>query len=315
MPTIVIRVGGSRGMHVLGGVRLRPGVRVGRIGAGYALTHVSWAIFIAVCAKALVRGGPGLPAFLFVALVGSTKSVAIAVAAQCVAWRRSRAVDSRAVRCSGPWPPSRSPAPRRAASASRSDVYSWSWPSRPRRSRSSSPFLPLSWPPPSPWSWRRCSLSGCAKSGGSRYRAPAHGQGRLSGPSAKRWRGHGSPAIQVRFSRFRSTVQQDPVKQQETQIVQSCMTLGDLLPGFASQAIRRHVRVVTVCRLPRWRSALKPSQARTRAPARQPEGSIPEPVPESWPAKGDGACGELRRRGIAIRSTPRGPSAAVRGPP
>ena len=38
-----------------------------------------------------------LPAFLFVALVGSTKSVAVAVAAQRVAWRRSRAVDYRAV--------------------------------------------------------------------------------------------------------------------------------------------------------------------------------------------------------------------------
>ena len=32
-----------------------------------------------------------------------------------------------------------------------------------------------------------------------------------------------TPAIQDRFSRFRGTVQQDPVARQETQIVQSCM--------------------------------------------------------------------------------------------
>ena len=38
-----------------------------------------------------------LPAFLFVALVGTTKSVAVAVAAQRVSWRRPRAVDFRAV--------------------------------------------------------------------------------------------------------------------------------------------------------------------------------------------------------------------------
>ncbi|MDE0102810.1 MAG: hypothetical protein OXN89_10565 [Bryobacterales bacterium] len=38
-----------------------------------------------------------LPAFLLVALVGSAKSVAVAAAAQRLAWRRSRAVDFRAV--------------------------------------------------------------------------------------------------------------------------------------------------------------------------------------------------------------------------
>ena len=38
-----------------------------------------------------------LPAFLFVALIGSTKSVAIAIAVQRLAWRRPRAVDYRAV--------------------------------------------------------------------------------------------------------------------------------------------------------------------------------------------------------------------------
>ncbi len=47
-----------------------------------------------------------------------------------------------------------------------------------------------------------------------------------------------SPAILVRFSRFRSTVQQDPVQRQETQIVQSCMTLDDFLPRFRPRAVR-----------------------------------------------------------------------------
>ena len=34
--------------------------------------------------------------------------------------------------------------------------------------------------------------------------------------------GGGSPAIQVRFSRFRGSIQQDPVQWQEAQIVQPC---------------------------------------------------------------------------------------------
>ena len=42
--------------------------------------------------------------------------------------------------------------------------------------------------------------------------------------------GGASPAISVRFSRFRGTVQQDPVQRQETQIVQSQFDLRDLLP-------------------------------------------------------------------------------------
>ena len=54
----------------------------------------------------------------------------------------------------------------------------------------------------------------------------------------KRRRGRGNPAIQVRFSRFRGTVQQGPVQRQGAQIVQSCMTLRDLLPGFWPLAIR-----------------------------------------------------------------------------
>ncbi len=32
----------------------------------------------------------------------------------------------------------------------------------------------------------------------------------------------GSPAMQVRFSRFRGTVQKGPVQRQKTQIVQPC---------------------------------------------------------------------------------------------
>ena len=49
----------------------------------------------------------------------------------------------------------------------------------------------------------------------------------------------GSPAIQVQFSRFRGTVQQDPIQRQETQIVQSHMTLHDFLPGFRSPVLCR----------------------------------------------------------------------------
>ena len=40
-----------------------------------------------------------------------------------------------------------------------------------------------------------------------------------------------TPAIEVRFSRFGDSVQQDPVQRQEAQIVRSCMTLDDFLPG------------------------------------------------------------------------------------
>ena len=41
-----------------------------------------------------------------------------------------------------------------------------------------------------------------------------------------------------RFSRLRGTVQQGPVQRQETQIVQSCMTLDDFLPGFGPPVLR-----------------------------------------------------------------------------
>ena len=64
------------------------------------------------------------------------------------------------------------------------------------------------------------------------------GKGGLPGPSAKRRRGRGSPAIQTRFSRFRGTIQRGPARRQKAQIVQSCMTLRDLLPGFWPSAIR-----------------------------------------------------------------------------
>ena len=58
------------------------------------------------------------------------------------------------------------------------------------------------------------------------------GESRLRGTSPKRRRGPRTPAIQTRFSRFYSTIQQGPVQRQETQIVQSCITLDDFLPGF-----------------------------------------------------------------------------------
>ncbi len=38
------------------------------------------------------------------------------------------------------------------------------------------------------------------------------------------------PANRFVFSRFRGTIQQGPVRRQETQIVRSCMTLEDFLP-------------------------------------------------------------------------------------
>ena len=47
-----------------------------------------------------------------------------------------------------------------------------------------------------------------------------------------------SPAIHVRFSRYRGTVQQGPAQRQETQIVQSCKTLDDFLPGFRLLPVR-----------------------------------------------------------------------------
>ncbi len=51
-------------------------------------------------------------------------------------------------------------------------------------------------------------------------RFPQHGRHGPREPSAKRRRGRGSPAIQLRFSRPRGSVQQGPEKRQETQIVQ-----------------------------------------------------------------------------------------------
>ena len=45
---------------------------------------------------------------------------------------------------------------------------------------------------------------------------------RALGISEKRWCGRGSPAIHVRFSRFRGSVQQHPAQRQKTQIVQPC---------------------------------------------------------------------------------------------
>ena len=58
----------------------------------------------------------------------------------------------------------------------------------------------------------------------------AGGEGSPPEPPASADDPGGSPAIQVRFSRFRGTVQQGPVRRQETQIVQSWLDLRDLLP-------------------------------------------------------------------------------------
>lgn len=76
MPTIVFRAGGAEelvfwgvfaSVLACGVATILQGRRFGRIGAGYAFTHVSSAIFIAVSAEALVQGGPGLLATLVVA--------------------------------------------------------------------------------------------------------------------------------------------------------------------------------------------------------------------------------------------------------
>ena len=55
------------------------------------------------------------------------------------------------------------------------------------------------------------------------------GEARLRGSGSGENAG-ATPAIQIRFSRFSGTVQLGPVQRQETQIVQSCMTLDDFLP-------------------------------------------------------------------------------------
>ena len=75
MPTIVFRAAGAEelvtwavfaSVLACGVAAILQGARVGRFGAGYALPHVSSAIFIAVCVEALIQGGPGLLATLVV---------------------------------------------------------------------------------------------------------------------------------------------------------------------------------------------------------------------------------------------------------
>ena len=75
LPTIVFRAGDAEeliswavfaSVLACGISAILQSMRVGQIGSGYALTHVSSAIFIAVCAEALLRGGAGLLATLVV---------------------------------------------------------------------------------------------------------------------------------------------------------------------------------------------------------------------------------------------------------
>ncbi|MXY07146.1 MAG: hypothetical protein F4Y61_00690 [Rhodothermaceae bacterium] len=75
LPTIVFRAGDAEeliswavfaSVLACGISAILQSMRVGQIGSGYALTHVSSAIFIAVCAEALLRGGAGLLAKLVV---------------------------------------------------------------------------------------------------------------------------------------------------------------------------------------------------------------------------------------------------------
>ena len=75
MPTIVFRAAGAEELVLwavfasvvaCGISAIMQAAQWGRIGAGYALTHISSAIFIAVCVEALIQGGPGLLATLVV---------------------------------------------------------------------------------------------------------------------------------------------------------------------------------------------------------------------------------------------------------
>ena len=79
--------------------------------------------------------------------------------------------------------------------------------------------------------------------GGGRQRTPpdrcrsgrdydGRGERLASGAFGQEGRGRESSDIQVRFSRFRGTVRPSPVQRQETQIVRSCKTLDNFLPGF-----------------------------------------------------------------------------------
>ena len=79
---------------------------------------------------------------------------------------------------------------------------------------------------------RRGPPAGPAEITPGRLGSPAGGRGGLPGSSAKGTCGRAAPAIQVRFSRPRGTVQPIPVERRETQIVQPCMTLDEFLPGF-----------------------------------------------------------------------------------
>ena len=84
LPTIAFRAGGAGDLVLwavfasvlaCGAATIMQAVRVRRFGAGYVLPHVSSAIFVAVCAEALIQGGPGLLATLV--LVSALAQVAL----------------------------------------------------------------------------------------------------------------------------------------------------------------------------------------------------------------------------------------------
>ena len=64
------------------------------------------------------------------------------------------------------------------------------------------------------------------------HRIDRHGRNRFLNAT-------GVPAIQWRFSGHVRKAEPDRSQRQETQIVQSCMTLDDFLPGFRPQVICR----------------------------------------------------------------------------
>ena len=96
----------------------------------------------------------------------------------------------------------------------------------------------------------------------------------------------GSPAIQVRFSRFRGTVQQGPVQRQETQIVQSWLTLDDFLPGFWLSPIRWS-DVDMEAGVIRWRAEHERTGCEHRTPVTADALAVPEEARRENPGIGD----------------------------
>ena len=143
------------------------------------------------------------------------------------------------------------------------------------------------------WRPRRGTPAGRVVDTPGRHGFPGRGRRGLPGPSAKRRSGRWRSRHSTRFSRFSGTVQQGPVQPQETQIVQSCKTLDDFLPGFRPPAIRR--RDVEHRGLARGGSApLGPPglpRLRRRGGGRRPQNLVPIRAPGRPALVGEAAIG------------------------